>query len=116
MTFRPRILASLAPLLGLSAILAAMAAQPGEATVPQPGSHSPGISSLVHLLRSVAQLTAPAAEYSTVSSRSERTSQQAAFGLSALAATPRRGSVWMLARHTAALPLPPYLQHSPLRC
>jgi hypothetical protein len=108
----------LAPLLGLSAIIAAMAAQPGETTLhpPKTGISSPRLSSLVQLLRSVAQLTAPAAEYSSVRSRSERTSHQAAFGLSALAATPFRGSVWMLARHPAARPLLPHLQHAPLRC
>ena len=114
MTFRRRILASLAPLLGLSAILAALAAQPGEATVPAP--HSPGISSLVQLFRSVVQFTATAAEYSSATVRSERPSPQALLAVSALAATPLHGSIWMLSRHAAALPLPSYLQHAPLRC
>ena len=113
MPLRRKILASLAPLLGLSAIIAAMAAQPGEANLPQPG---PGISSLVQLLRSVAHLTAPSAEYSTVRSRSERPSPQAVLALSALETTPFHGSLWMLQSPTSSRPLPPHLQHSPLRC
>jgi hypothetical protein len=116
MTFRRRILASLAPLLGLSAILAAMAAQPGEATIPAPGANSPSISSLVQLLRSVVQLATPAAEYSSASARSERPSPQAVLPFSALAGTPLHGSVWMLARRASAPHLPPCLQHALLRC
>ena len=112
MTFRRRILASLAPLLRLSAILAAMAAHPREAMVPA----SPGISSLVHLLRSVVQLATPASDYSSVSARSERPSPQAVLPFSALAGTPLHGSVWMLARRASAPHLPLYLQHAPLRC
>ena len=116
MTLRRKILASLAPLLGLSAILAAMAAQPGEAIPrPVPGISS-SISSLVQLLRSVAQLTATEVEYTSVRTRSERRSPQAALALSALAATPFHHSVWMLARYVSPAPLPPHLQHAPLRC
>jgi hypothetical protein len=113
MPLRRKILASLAPLLGLSALIAAMAAQPGEATLPQPG---PGISSLVQLLRTVAHLTAPVAEYSSVRSRHHRPSPHATLALSALVATPFHNSVWMLQSRPPALPLPPHLQHSPLRC
>ncbi|HEY4363224.1 MAG TPA: hypothetical protein VGN17_19805 [Bryobacteraceae bacterium] len=113
MPLRRKILASLAPLLGLSAIIAAMAAQPGEATLPPPRT---GISSLVQLLRSVAQLAAPDVEYSTARTRSVRRSPQAALALSALVATPFHSSVWMLARYTSPAPLPPHLKHAPLRC
>jgi hypothetical protein len=103
----------LAPLLGLSAILAALAAQPGEAPLPQPGA---GISSLVHLLRSVVHFTAPAVEYTSVRSRSERPSPQAALAFSALVSAPLYRSVWMLTGRPPALPLPLSLQHAPLRC
>jgi hypothetical protein len=111
MAFRRRILASLAPLLGLSAIVAAMAAQPGEIAAPQPG-----IRSLARLLRSVVQLTAPSVEYASVSARTERPSPHAALALSALVDTPLRGSVWMLRSRPVAGTFLPHLRHAPLRC
>jgi hypothetical protein len=113
MPLRRRILASLAPLLGLSAILAALATQPGEATLPQPGR---GIGSLVQLLRSVANLTTPPIEFAPARPRLERPSPRAALALSALAATPLYGSVWMLKSFPPVLPSHQYLQHAPLRC
>jgi len=113
MPLRRKILASLAPLLGLSAIIAAMAAQPGEAAFPP---SRVGVSSLVQLLRTVAHLAAPDVECSTARTRSERRSPQASLALSALVATSFHGSVWMLARYTSPAPLPPHLKHAPLRC
>ena len=109
MRFRRTFLASLAPLLSLSALVAAMNAAPRASEYPRSRAES-----LVRLLRSVAQFAAPAAESVHVSS--EHASPQAVLDFAALAATPYRHSLWMVARPDAAPLLSRRHLRAPLRC
>ncbi len=104
------ILAGLAPLLSLSVVAAVVS------TTAQPAEQAqPGKRTLVDFLRSVAILVTPA-ESATVSNASPQASPQAVLALHALAATPLRHSLWMLASAAAAT-LPARLpQRAPLRC
>jgi hypothetical protein len=100
------ILVSLAPLLGLSAISAAMATGPAV-------SNEHKSNSLTRLLLSVVP---PMADSSALNDRAERPSPQAVLPFAALAETPLRHSVWMVASHTI-VPFSPRSQHlSQLRC
>ncbi|HEY1756010.1 MAG TPA: hypothetical protein VGG72_11480 [Bryobacteraceae bacterium] len=89
MRFRRTLLASLAPLIGLSALLAAMSAEP---------QVSGGSRPLTRLLQSVVQLVTPANEFSVAAPSPERPSAHALLAFAALAATPFRHSLWMIAR------------------
>jgi len=80
----------LAPLLGLSALTAVMAAGPVV-------SNEHKSNSLTRLLRSV---VTPIAESSALNVRAERPSPQAVLPFAALAETPLRHSLWMVASQT----------------
>jgi hypothetical protein len=100
------ILVSLAPLLGLSALAAAMATCPAV-------SNQQKSNSLTRLLRSV---VTPMAESSALSVRAERSSPQAVLPFAALAETPFRHSLWMVSSRTI-VPFSLRSRHlSPLRC
>jgi hypothetical protein len=104
-------LCSLAPLLGLSALITAMAAGTDQASCPQPD-----VRTLARLLRSVVNFVAPAAEPGAANRASTRPSPRAVLAFYALAATPLCHSLWMVA---SSAPVPacarrPLLQ--PLRC
>ena len=92
MRFRRSILASLAPLIGLSALLAAVSVETGI-----PGRTRP----LIKLLQSVVQFAAPATDYTTASTSQEHPSVHAFLAISALAVTPFRHALWMIASHRA---------------
>jgi hypothetical protein len=93
MRFRRTILASLAPLIGLSALLAsAMSAEP---------QVSGGGRPFTRLLQSVVQLVTPASDYSLAAPSPERPSAQALLNFSALAATSFRHSLWMISARPA---------------
>ncbi len=87
MRFRRTIIASLAPLIGLSAILAAATAEAGAAGGARP---------LIRLLQTVAQLAAPACDYAATAASHDRPPAQAFLAFTALAATPFAHSVWMI--------------------
>jgi len=104
------ILVSLAPLLGLSAVSAAMFA--AMATGPA-ASNEHKSNSLTRLLLSA---VTPMAESSALSVRAERPSPQAVLQFAALAETPYRHSLWMVANQTV-LPFSSRSQHLfQLRC
>ena len=106
MRFGRIILVTLAPLLGLSALSAIMAAGPVV-------SNEQKSNSLTSLLRSV---VTPMAESSALNARAERTSPQAVLPVIALAETPLRHSLWMIASQ-AVVPFSARSQHrSQLRC
>lgn len=86
MRFRRRIFASLAPLIGLSALLASVSSEAGLARSKP----------LIRFLQSVVQLTAPVAEYTTVAVQPDHPSVHAFLAISALAVTPFRHSLWLL--------------------
>jgi hypothetical protein len=92
MRFRRTFLASLAPLIGLSALLAAMSAEP---------QLSGGSRPLTRLLQSVVQLVTPANEFSLAAPSPERPSAHALLAFAALAATPFRHSLWMISSRPA---------------
>jgi len=112
MRFRRIILRSLAPLLGLSALMAAMAgAEPASAS-----STAFDARTLGRFLRTVASFVAPAVEHGAVGRASNRPSRQSVLALSALAETRLCHSLWMVAR---AVPAPAAVRRSlplPLRC
>ena len=110
MRFGRIILVTLAPLLGLSALSAIMTAGPA---VSNDVSNEQKSNSLTNLLRSV---VTPMAESSALNVRADRTSPQAALPFAALAETPLRHSLWMVASQ-AVLPFSARSQHlSQLRC
>jgi len=93
MRFRRTLLASLAPLIGLSALLAAMSAEPQLS--------GGGSRPLTRLLQSVVQLVTPANEFSLAAPSPERPSAHSLLAFGALAATPFRHSLWMISRRPA---------------
>ena len=110
MRFGRIILVTLAPLLGLSALSAIMAAGPA---VLNDVSNEHKSNSLTNLLRSV---VTPMVESSALNVRAERSSPQAVLPVIALAETPLRHSLWMVASQTV-LPFSARSQHrSQLRC
>ena len=98
------ILASLAPLLGLSALSAAMATGPAVSNE----------KTLTRLL--LLSVVTPMVESSVLSDRTERPSPQAVIPFTALAETPFKHSVWMVASRTAPPFSPHSHQRSQLRC
>ena len=107
MRFRRSILASLAPLIGLSALLAAASA---EANITR-ASHP-----FIRLLQSVAQFAGPDADYTAVSVSQERPSIHTLLAVSALAVTRFRHSLWMIANPPAVNLLTRRHLLVPLRC
>jgi hypothetical protein len=100
------ILASLAPLIGLSALTAVMATGPVV-------SNEQKSNSLTRLLLSV---VTPMAESSALNVQAERPSPQAVLPIAALSDTPLRHSVWMVSSQSV-VPFSPRSQHrSQLRC
>jgi hypothetical protein len=104
-------LRSLAPLLGLSALMTAMATG-GDAS----GCPPPDTGTLARLLRSVVHFVTPTAEHAAVNPSANRPSPQAFLGLSALAATPLAHSLWMVTRPATAMRYQRRPQLQPLRC
>lgn len=106
MRFGRIILVTLAPLLGLSALSAIMASGPAV-------SNEHKSNSLTRLLLSV---VTPMDESSTLNVRADRPSPQTVLPIAALAETPLRHSLWMVASHTV-VPFSPRSQHlAQLRC
>jgi hypothetical protein len=104
------ILVTLAPLLGLSALSAIMTAGP---LVSNDVSNEHKSNSLTNLLRSV---VTPMAESSALSVHADRPSPQAVLPVIALAETPLRHSLWMVASQSV-LPFSARSQHfAQLRC
>ena len=107
MRFGRIILVTLAPLLGLSALSAAMATGPAL-------SNQHKSNSLTRLL--LLSVVTPMADSSTLSERAERPSPQAVLPLAALAITPFGHSLWMMTSQTV-VPFAPHSKHlSQLRC
>jgi len=94
-------LVSLAPLLGLSALAAVIAAGPVS-------SNEPKSNTLTRLLRSV---VTPMAEASALSTPTERPSPQAVLPFAALSETPLRHSLWMV----ASIVVPSWVARRPQR-
>jgi len=114
MRLRRTVLAGLAPLLGVSALMAIIAA--GPQSPKQPGVQSKAQHPLVRLIHSVFQLVAPAAEAPSAHARARRPSPEAFLSTAALADTPLGHSLWMV---TNPLVPPPNLraqQRPQLRC
>ena len=111
MRFRRSILAGLAPLLSLSALVATMAATPGDAAGLRPDPNS-----LVRFLRSVAQFVAPDAEHASIAASPARTSPRAVLDFAALAQTPLAHSVWMVETPPAVNLIARRHLRAPLRC
>lgn len=112
MRFRRSILASLAPLIGLSALMAAMSVESGVS-----GGARPLIRLLQsRLFQSVAQFAGPDADFTAVSAPQERPSVHALLAISALAVTPFRHSLWMIANPPAVNLLSRRHLLVPLRC
>jgi hypothetical protein len=104
------ILASLAPLLGLSALATSMGAVMAAGPIV---SNEHKSNSLTRLLLLV---VTPMAESSAVNVRAERPSPQAVLPVIALAETPFKHSLWMVSSQTV-VPFSPRSQHlSQLRC
>lgn len=107
MRFRRTFLASLAPLIGFSALMAAMCVEPGVTRGARP---------LIRLFQSVVQLAAPACDYTTAGPSHERPPARALLAFAALAVTPFGHSLWMVARRPSIqLSFRRHLQ-APLRC
>ena len=99
----------LSALLGMSALMAAMAAAP---EVPKQRAQN----TLVRLIQSVIQLVTPAAELPSVSVSPQRSSPQAVLPLTALAATPLGPSLWMVTSPNIPFAVTTRPQRPPLRC
>jgi hypothetical protein len=100
----------LSALLGMSALMTAMAATP---EVPKQRAQQ---NTLVRLIQSVIQLVTPAAELPSVSISPQRSSPQAVLPLTALAATPLGPSLWMVTSPNIPPALPRRPQRTLLRC
>ena len=112
MRFRRRtFLSALAPLLGVSALMTAMAAGP-DAAVAGAGHAN---STLVRLIHSVIQLVSPA-EISSASAAPHRPSPRAFLPLAALAPTSLGHSLWMVTAPAVRIAAPRRQQRSLLRC
>ena len=112
MRFRRTIFASLAPLIGLSALLTAASAEAGVTRGARPFIRL--LQS--RLFQSVVQFTAPPADYPSVSASQERPSVHALLDISALSVTPFRHSLWMIAHRPAVNELARRHLLVPLRC
>jgi len=114
MRLRRTVLARLTPLLGVSALMAIIAA--GPESPKQSGLQSKAQHPLVRLIHSVFQLVAPAAEAPSAHTSAQRPSPRAFLSTAALADTPLGHSLWMV---TTPLVPPPSIraqQRPQLRC
>lgn len=107
MRFRRTIIASLAPLIGLSALLAAATAEAGVARGAKP---------LIRLLQTVVQLAAPTADFNVAAASQDHPAPQILLDFAALAVTPLGHSLWMVARRPAVDLLTRRHLLVPLRC
>jgi hypothetical protein len=107
MRFRRTIIASLAPLIGLSALLTAATAEAGAARGARP---------LIRLLQTVVQLAAPAIDHTSAPTPQSHPSAQLLLAFAALAVTPLGHSLWMIARRPAVDLLTRRHLLVPLRC
>ena len=107
MRFGRIILVTLAPLLGLSAVSAAMSTGPAPSNL-----HKSNVLTRLLLL----SVVTPMADTAVLHERTEEPSPQAVLPFSALAETPFRHSVWMVASQNLLPFSPPARQLSPLRC
>ena len=106
MRFGRLILVSLAPLLGLSALAAAMVAGPAVSSEHKSNA----------LTRLLLSAVTPMADTDVMSVRAERPSPQAVLPVVALAVTPFRHSLWLVSSQTV-VPFPLHSQHFfQLRC
>ncbi len=114
MRFRRSIIASLAPLIGLTALLAAASADTGASSV------KPLIrllqSRLLQSLQTVAQLAAPSSDYAVTGASHEREAAQHLLDFTALAVTPLGHSLWMVAQRPSIDLLARRHLLVPLRC
>ncbi len=107
MRFRRSIIASLAPLIGLSALLIAATAEAGATRASRP---------LIRLLQTVVHLAAPSGEYVSAGTSHDRAPAQLLLAFAALAVTPLGHSLWMIARRPAVNLLDRRHLPVPLRC
>src|SRR5580658_5028164 len=98
MRFRRSILASLAPLIGLSALLAAASAEAGVTRAASPLFRLLQSRLFQSVFQSGAQCAAPACHYATAGPSHERPLARAFLAFAALAVTPLGHSLWMVAR------------------
>src|SRR5436305_524120 len=101
-----RILLSLAPLFGLTALVNAASAD------PQLSSQHP----FIRLLQTVVQMTAPDAESISSTADSIRPSLHTVLSITALSSTPLGRSLWMLAPLAISIPFLRRPQRTLLRC
>lgn len=107
MRFRRTLIASLAPLIGLSALLVAATADAGATRGARP---------LIRLLQTVVHLAAPSSEYVPAGTSPVRAPAHLFLAFAALAVTPLGHSLWMLARRPAVNLLTRRHVLVPLRC
>ena len=111
MRFGRLILASLAPLIGLSAVSAAMMAAMASGPAVSNEHKSNYLTRLLLL-----SVVTPMDETSALSVRADRPSPQAVLPIAALAETPLRHSLWLVSSQTV-VPFSARSQHrSQLRC
>ncbi|HEY7335827.1 MAG TPA: hypothetical protein VH639_13150 [Bryobacteraceae bacterium] len=110
---RPRrtLFSSLAPLIGLSALIAVAAAGPESPRQSGAPQHP-----LVRLIHSVFQFVAPAAEAPSLHSAARRPSSRAMLSMAAFQLTPLGHSLWMVAADAVALPSIRLQRRRLLRC
>jgi hypothetical protein len=113
MRFGRTILASLAPLIGLSALMTMIAASQ-TASSENRASHS--AHRLVLLLQTAVHLGTPAAETPSIRLVSDHPSPQAVLPLTAMAASPYRHSLWLLSSPVAVDILARRPHQTLLRC
>jgi hypothetical protein len=111
MRLRRSVLATLAPLLGVSALVAIIAAGP-ESLKPAKAQQNP----LVRLIHSVFQLVAPAPEAPPSDARAQHPSPRAFLSSAALAYTPLGHSLWMITAPLVPLAAARAQQRPLLRC
>lgn len=92
MRFKRTIIASLAPLIGLTALLAAASGEGEAARAARP---------LIRLWQQVVQLAAPVSDYAVSTPSPDRPAPQVLLAFAALAVTPLGHSLWMISRRPA---------------
>ncbi len=110
MRFRRTFLTALAPLIGMSAWMTAMAG------APEISRAAAGSKALVRLIQTVIHLVTPATEVSAASARPRSASPQSVLPLAALAPTPMGHSLWMLAQASAPAIALRRFRRTQLRC
>ena len=92
MRFRRTIIASLAPLIGLTALFAVATSEGEAARAARP---------LIRLWQQVVQLAAPANDYAASTPSTDHPAPQVLLAFAALAVTPLGHSLWMISRRPA---------------